>query len=224
MQNKMKKLKEEFPFLTSIKPVDEELLEKVSIWQTVSKGKLLTTEGDSCSYFSFVISGTIRVYKLGESGREITLYRLNKGEACILTASCILSDSRFPAIAVTETDIEAVGIPSSLFKNWMDEHEYWRHFTFDLLAQRLAEIISVVDEIAFRHIDARLATRILQLYDRNGNPVKITHQKLASEIGSSREVITRILKDFEEKGDISTARGTIKVLNLQSLQSHIPKS
>jgi CRP/FNR family transcriptional regulator len=221
MQSKIEKVKEEFPFLASTSPIDEDMLEKVSIWQTAPKGKLLAAEGDSCPYFSFLISGTIRVYKLGESGREITLYRLNKGEACILTASCILSDSPFPAIAVTDADIEAVGVPSSLFKDWMEKHEYWRHFIFDLIAQRIAEIISVVDEVAFRHIDVRLANRIFQLYNKNGNPVKITHQNLARDIGSSREVVTRILKDFEEKGDISTARGAITVVNPQSLISYL---
>lgn len=224
MQSKMKILKEVFPFLSSLNSVDENMMENVSLWQTVQKGKILTTEGDSCSYFSFLVSGLIRVYKLGETGRELTLYRLNKGDSCILTASCILSNSPFPAIAVSETDIEVVSIPSSLFKDWIEKHEYWRHFIFDLIARRLAEIISVVDDIAFRHVDTRIATKIYQLYIKNGNPIRITHHNLARDIGSSREVVTRTLKDFEEKAYISTSRGTIKVLNPQSLKSYIPKS
>lgn len=224
MQPNFEKLIKKFPFISSINQSDEELLKKVSLWQAVKKDNLLTTEGDGCTYFSFLLSGTIRVYKLGESGREITLYRLFEGDSCILTASCILSNSNFPAISVAETDIEVVSIPSSLFRDWINKYDSWRHFIFELIAQRLAEIISVVDEIAFRHIDTRTADRILQLYEKRGNPVKITHQQLASDIGSSREVITRILKDFEEKGDISTSRGAITVVNAQSLKSYQKKS
>jgi len=128
MQSRLEKLKEKFPFLTENSAVDEQMLEKVSLWQTAPKGKLITTEGEGCTYFSFLISGTIRVYILGESGREITLYRLNEGDACILTASCILSNSKFPAISVAETDIEVVSILSSLFRDWMGKYEFWRHF------------------------------------------------------------------------------------------------
>lgn len=210
-----------FPFLNKEQFPEFDIFKENVINSIIPQGKLITLEGDSCGYLSFVISGIVRVYKIGETGREITLYRLYEGDSCILTASCIVSNSTFPAFSVAETDVEVFTIPSSLFSSWVKKYPVWQNFIFNLVSERLSDIISVVEEIAFRHVDVRIADRLNKLYEERGNPIQITHQKLASDIGSSREVISRILKDFEEKNVIKISRGEIEIIEQLNLKKYL---
>lgn len=114
-------------------------------------------EGDLCSAFAILARGRVRVFKIGETGREITLYRFGRGESCILTASCILSDRHFPAIATVEEQAEAFVVPHTVFQGWIDEFSPWRNYVFQLLARRLATVMAVIDEVAFRRMDVRVA-------------------------------------------------------------------
>ncbi|WP_419628911.1 Crp/Fnr family transcriptional regulator, partial [Thiolapillus sp.] len=119
-------------------------------------GQHICLEGSNCSHLAFVLSGTGRVYKLGESGREITLYRVDAGECCILTLSCIISEKRFPAFAVSESDLEAILVPASVIQDWMDSIRSWRRFAWNLITARLGDVISLVEEVTFRRMDERL--------------------------------------------------------------------
>jgi CRP/FNR family transcriptional regulator, anaerobic regulatory protein len=212
-----------FPFLSEEQFPEIEEFKNAVIYSKIPHGKLITLEGDSCGYLSFVISGIVRVYKTGETGREITLYRLYEGDSCILTASCIVSNSTFPAFSVAETDVEVFSIPSNLFSSWIKKYDVWQKFIFNLITERLTDIISVVEEIAFRHIDVRIADRLSKLYDEYGNTIKITHHELASDIGSSREVVSRVLKDFEEKQIIIISRGSIEITKIDFLKDYTKK-
>jgi CRP/FNR family transcriptional regulator len=163
-----------------------------------------------------LISGVVRVYKIGETGREITLYRFGLGESCILTANAILSEKTFPAVATVERDAEAVMVPAVSFRAWVGHSDIWRGFVFDLLSQRLASVMAVVDEVAFRRMDTRVAALLLKAGGR-ANPIHLTHQEIAAELGSSREVISRILEDFAGQGLIHPGRGTLQVLDFEAL-------
>ena len=154
-----------------------------------------------------------RVFKLGESGREITLYRIGKGESCILTASCIVSGTPFPAFAVCEEKIEALVINPLKVQQWTDEFSVWRNYLFGLVSSRLGDVISIVEEIAFRRVDCRLADYLLQAGGDNSDRINITHQAIASDLGTSREVVSRILKDFEHQGLIAVARGQLQIID-----------
>ena len=173
-------------------------------------------EGDQAHAIALLLSGRVRVYKIGETGREITLYRFGSGESCVLTANAILSHQTFPALATVESDVEAIMIPAGIFRDWIDRFEPWRNFVFDLLAQRLANMLVVVDEVTFRRMDARLATLLLRR-SQIQNPITATHQELASELGSSREVISRLLADFADEGLIKMMRGRIEIIDRQAL-------
>lgn len=211
------KLLQHLPFLTkeSFREIDEFF--KISLYQKIPKDKVISVEGDACNYFSFLLKGVIKVYKVGASGREITLYRINEGGSCILTASCILSNTTFPALAITEEDSEVLSIPANLFKDYITKYPVWQEYVFNLVSERLADVIAVVEEIAFKNVDLRLAEKLNQYLSKGINPIHITHQEIASDIGTSREVVSRILKDFEARGAIEISRGSIKVINPQKL-------
>jgi CRP/FNR family transcriptional regulator len=184
---------------------------------TIAAGKTVFWEGDFCHNIAVVLSGRVRVYKIGQSGREITLYRFAKGETCILTVSCLMSNQPFPAIAKVEVDTQALIIPSSVFRDWIDRFQIWREFVCKLLAQRLDAVIATVDEVAFRRMDMRIAELLITKKPEHKDEIKVTHQELAGELGTAREVVSRILKDFEFEGLISLSRGRINIMNLKEL-------
>jgi CRP/FNR family transcriptional regulator, anaerobic regulatory protein len=192
--------------------------QQAAIYAKIPAGKDVFVEGDPVDTIALLISGVVRVYKISENGREITLYRFGVGESCILTANAILSRQSFPAIATVEQDAEAVIVPADIFRTWISRYDLWRSFVFDLLSQRLSIMMTIVDEVAFRRLDARVAALLLARA-RQHNPIAITHQEIASELGSSREVVSRILEDFASLGLLRSMRGSIELLDLKSLQS-----
>ena len=184
----------------------------------IPAGRDVFIEGDRVDAIALLISGVVRVYKIGETGREITLYRFGLGQSCILTANAILSQQTFPAIATVEQDAEAVMIPSAAFRDWVRRYDLWREFVFDLLSQRLSTVMAIVDEVAFQRMDRRVASLLLTRC-RVQNPMRITHQEIAAELGSSREVISRLLEDFAERGFIRVSRGQVEVLDVEELEA-----
>jgi CRP/FNR family transcriptional regulator len=184
---------------------------------SIPPGRDVFVEGDNVQGIPLLLSGVVRVYQIGETGREVTLYRFRPGESCVLTANAILRRQSFPAIATVEEEAEAVMIPADDFRDWVRRHELWRDFYFDLVSQRLASVMGIVEEVAFRRLDARVASLLLTRAGAE-NPVRSTHQEIASELGSSREVISRILEDFSAKGAIRTERGAIEVLDFDRLR------
>ena len=204
-----------------LKQADQQLaheFQKAAEFARISAGQDVFIEGDQVDAIALIISGSVRVYKIGETGREITLYRFGLGESCILTANAILSQNNFPAIATVEKDAEAVMIPAATFRDWVNRFDLWRGFVFDLLSQRLFSVMLIVDEVAFRRMDARVASLLLQR-GSNNNVVRITHQQIASELGSSREVISRLLEDFFERGMIRVRRGEVEIVDREALKS-----
>jgi CRP/FNR family transcriptional regulator len=182
-------------------------------------GRDVFLEGDRVDAIALLIAGVVRVYKIGETGREITLYRFGNGESCILTANAILSQKNFPAIATVEKEAQAVMIPADSFRDWVRRYDPWREFVFDLLSSRLSAVMLLVEEVAFGRMDTRLATLLMER-GRATDTIKVTHQLLAAELGSSREVISRILEDFSAMGLIKVGRGTINVLDREALKEH----
>jgi CRP/FNR family transcriptional regulator len=186
----------------------------------LKKDSPICHEGMNCSHLALVLSGSARVYKLGESGREITLYRVTSGQSCILTASCILNGTPFPAFAVAEEEMTGIIIPNREVNLWMNQYPVWRNYLFGLVGERLSEVISIVEEIAFKRVDRRIIALLLNRAEAtNGALIKATHQEIASELGTSREVVSRILKDFHQRQLISLSRGNIELLKIPELRA-----
>lgn len=178
--------------------------------------RLLCLEGEKCSCVPLVLSGQARVYKIGESGREITLYRVGPGESCIMAASCILSDFRFPAFSATETSVEAVVISPEVLHQFVNRFQIWREYLCGMLASRLAEVITVLEAVAFRRMDTRMAEYLLHRA-HEGDTIKRTHQEIAIDLGTSREVVSRVLEEFEREGLIVLSRGEIRTEDVKGL-------
>ena len=151
-------------------------------------------------------------------GREITLYRIEKGESCVLSATCILNGGGFPAIAEAEGATDVVLLPAQLLTRLVEDNAEWRQFMFGLYAKRLEDVLTLVDEVAFHHMDARLAAHLVRQAGERQKVVTATHGEIASELGTSREVVTRILSDFEAGGLIETSRGRIRILRADALR------
>ena len=206
------------PILRRADPQMVNDFQQAAFFAHIPAGKDVFVEGDRTDAIALLISGVVRVYKIGETGREITLYRFGLGESCILTANAILSQQSFPAIATVEQEAEAVMIPADTFRDWVRRHDLWRGFVFDLLSQRLTSVMAIVDDVVFRRVDTRLASFLLNR-SQTQNPIPITHQEIATELGSSREVISRILEGFASEGLVRPARGTVEILDFESLRT-----
>ena len=183
----------------------------------IASGVTVFAEGDECSFFAVLADGQMRVFKIGETGREITLYRFGRGESCILTTSCVLSNHQFPAIAVVEREATAFLIGQTTFRDWIERYSAWRDYVFQLLSRRLVSVLAIIDEIAFRRVDVRLAAFLLRQAVGDPPTLNLTHQQIAAELGTSREVVSRILADFSEEGLISSSRGQITVCDRMRL-------
>ena len=217
-QERYMRIARALPILQRADPQLAREFRQAAFFTRIPAGRDVFVEGDRADAIALLLSGVVRVYKIGETGREITLYRFGLGESCILTANAILSQQSFPAIATVEQEAEAVMIPADTFRDWVRRYDLWRGFIFDLLSQRLSSVMAIVDEVAFRRMDTRLASFLLDR-SRVQNPIRITHQEIAAELGSSREVISRILEDFAERGLIRAARGTVEILDFESLRT-----
>lgn len=207
-----------FPDITADDRLIEELAASASAAR-LGRGKSICHQGDNCTHLALVTAGCARVFKLAESGREITLYRVEPGECCILTASCMLSGRAFPADATAESDLDAVLVPQSRVLKWMTSSESWRHYLWDLLAGRLGDVISLIEEVAFRRMDERLGNYLASHARENGSVLLATHQQIAADLGTSREVVSRMLKDFQSRGLLNISRGRIDLGDPGPLES-----
>lgn len=183
--------------------------------QTVSipSGSTVFDEHQPCRGFPFVLEGTIRVAKVSAGGRELPLYRVVAGENCIITSSCLLGHADYNARGVTEGATTLALLPRELFDEMLGEPAF-RDFVFALFAERMAELMQLVEEVAFRKLDQRLAALLLG----KGRTVHATHQQLADELGSVREMVSRLLKGFAEQGLVRLGREQVEVLDPAGLR------
>lgn len=173
--------------------------------------------GDLCQAFLVLLDGEVRVQLTSANGREVTLYRIGSGGSCILTTSCLLSDENYPAEAIAESDVEALAIPAASFQSALESSKWFRRFVFDGFSTRLASVIQKFEQITFTAVEVRLAILLLDL-ERNG-VATITHQDIAVELGTAREVVSRHLKRFESEGWVSLGRGHVSLTDRARLEA-----
>ena len=204
-----------FPFLA------DPSLRLDAAWRTaVSRDRLLLVTGDVCESVVLVLRGTIRVYQVSESGRELTLYRVGPGESCVLMLSSVLAEQSYPAAAATETDVVAIAVPVATFRAWMHQSGPLQRFVYDTLHRRLSDVMTLVHDITFGKMDARIACYLLQNTSVAVPELVIRHEDIATELGTAREVVTRILHHLEQESTIVTAKGKVIVAHREKLRAH----
>ncbi|HFE39593.1 MAG TPA: Crp/Fnr family transcriptional regulator [Gammaproteobacteria bacterium] len=207
-----------FPFLADASAEFQKIFFDAAIPAHIPAGHTIAETGSECSQLALVISGSVRVYKLAAKGREITLYRIKDGDSCVLTASCLMSATPFPAIAEAETEIDAIIIPAEHAKTWMTQYQPWGNFVFALISRRLSEVITVLENVTFQRMEVRLAAYLVKMTKQQPN-LNITHHEIAADLGTSREVVSRSLKDFDKHGWISMGRGELTIKDMPQLQN-----
>ena len=179
----------------------------------VPAGTLLFDERQPCSGFPFIVKGSIRVLKPAANGRELPLYRVLPGETCIITSSCLLGHADYNARAVAETDTTLMLLPRPLFEELIAQPAF-RDFVFRLFSERIADLMQLIEEVAFRRLDQRLAGLLLG----RGKRLNTTHQQLADELGSVREIVTRLLNGFAGQGLVRLGREEVEILDSAGLR------
>ncbi|MFQ5642708.1 MAG: Crp/Fnr family transcriptional regulator [Thiogranum sp.] len=180
-------------------------------------GYTVFRRGDVCRDYLVVVNGSVRVQTLSTGGREVVLYRVGDGQSCVITTSCVISHEAYPAEGITETPTDALVISQDLFNEALGRSERFREFVFSSQGRRLGDLIRRVEDVAFGRIDARLAKHLVDRCENRPGLVAATHQQLASELGTAREVISRQLKVFERKEWIAVHRGSVEVLQPRAL-------
>ncbi|MDP2196716.1 MAG: Crp/Fnr family transcriptional regulator [Rhodocyclaceae bacterium] len=176
-------------------------------------GTVLFDERQPCQGFPLVLSGAIRVAKLAANGRELPLYRVLPGESCIITSSCLLGHIDYNARGVAEGDTTLLLLPRPLFDDLLAQTPF-RDFVFKLFSERIVELMQLIEEVAFRKLDQRLANLLLG----KGRQLHTTHQQLADELGSVREMVSRLLKGFADQGLVRLGREQIEILDAAGLR------
>lgn len=208
---------EKFPGLRQLEDtVRKTLVERSRIIQ-VPKDTVVFGPGKAPDNLLLLVDGTLRVQQLSESGREIVLYRVHAGESCVLTTACLLAYEEYSAEGITETDVEAVAIPKTVFDDLIASSAAFRRFVFTAYSKRITDLFLVIEEVAFRRVDIRLAQKLLELAG-GGNSVQATHQQLATELGTAREVVSRLLQEFQRRGWVALSRGSVELTDRGGLR------
>ncbi|MDP1653299.1 MAG: Crp/Fnr family transcriptional regulator [Rhodocyclaceae bacterium] len=209
----MMTLTELYPVLQDLPPPLRSRLAGDTQQLVIPAGMVLFDEHQSCQGFPFVLAGGIRVVKLAANGRELPLYKVLPGESCIITSSCLLGRTDYNARGVAESETTLVLLPRALFDRLLDVPAF-RDFIFHLFAERIAELMQLVEEVAFHKLDQRLANLLLG----KGRQLHTTHQHLADELGSVREMVSRLLKGFADQGLVRLGREQIEILDPAGLR------
>jgi CRP/FNR family transcriptional regulator len=212
-----KQIKRLFDLYPVLSEVDQELLTHVlsnAKLVTLKAGTVIFEELQPCNAFPFILSGNIRVYKQSVNGRELSLYNVTPGDACVVTAGCLLGDEPYNASGLAKMDSMLVMMTANDFENLLSS-KVFREFIFSLFSKRISELMQLVEEVAFQRLDRRLASLLL----RRGRYIKMSHQELADELGTVREMITRVLKSFSDTGLITLGREWIEIHDESALKN-----
>lgn len=184
---------------------------------TVPAGTQVFGPGQSADNLLLLLEGTVRVQQQSDTGREVFLYRVHAGESCVLTTACMLAFEDYTAQGIAETDVRAVAIPRSTFDDLTARSQVFREFVFTAFSRRITDLFTLVDDIVFQRMDVRLAARLLELADEQGI-VRATHAMLGTELGTAREVISRLLSEFQRRGWVKQSRGEVRLVGCAGLE------
>ncbi len=211
-------LEQFFPFWNKLDKTTQTHLRDVSYTMRAKGGEVLHDGSRECLGLLLIKSGQVRVYTLSGEGREVTLYRLFERDICLFSASCVMPNVQFEVIVEAEKDCELIVLPSCLFKNLMEECLPVASYANQLITSRFSDVMWLMEQIMWKSFDRRLAAFLLEESNLSeSNVLSITHEKIANHMGTAREVVTRMLKYFQQEGMVRLTRGTIEILDESKL-------
>lgn len=215
-----KKFAEYFPIWDKLTPSQQERILELVEFRRAERGTLLHDGTGSCLGPLLMYSGQVRVYILSEDGREITISRLFERDICLFTAACVLPNLQFDLRIETEKDSEMWIIPACLYQNLMDESLALARYSNDLISSSFSELMWLMEQIMWKSFDKRLAAFLLEEGAlEETKQLKITHEKIANHMGTAREVVTRMLRYFQNEGMVKLSRGTVELTDWKKLES-----
>jgi CRP/FNR family transcriptional regulator len=198
-----------FPALAKVPPATLERIAANSLHRRVPSGTVMFNERTPCSGFPLVLSGAVRVVQHYPNGRELQLYRVKPGESCLVSGSCLLGDTTYPASGYADGEVELLIVPPAEFRALVADDEAFRAFVFSEFGERMATLMQLVEAIAYQKLDQRLAALLVEKSGAGRSTVQATHQALADDLGSVREIVTRLLRSFEDRGFVELGRERI---------------
>lgn len=209
-----------FPVWDKLTAQEQERLSRAAVERTVPAGTLLHNGSADCVGLFVIRSGQLRAFLLSEDGREITLYRLFERDVCLFSASCILRDIQFDVSIEAEKDSRFWVIPPDVYRSLMESSAPVANFTNQLMASNFSEVMWLVEQILWKRFDKRLAAFLLEESALDGgDSLNITHERIASHLGTAREVVTRMLRYFQSEGMVSLSRGTVELTDREKLRA-----
>lgn len=214
----MSELRDFFPVWNKLSKTQQEKLETTAVFKTFNENEMVHN-GTECSGFLIVKSGQLRAHISSEEGREITVYRLFERDTCMFSGSCMMSSLQFDITIEAEKKSEIWLIPPKVFRSLMDESTAVANFMNEIMATRLSDIMWLIEQVMWKSFDKRLAAFLVEESSIEDNPqLKITHERIANHLGTAREVVTRMLKYFQNEGMVKLTRGTIEITNRNALE------
>lgn len=212
------RVKELFPFLGQLSGKEQDRLISGLVERRAAEGDILN-RGGCGGAVPLILSGSMRVFQAGENGRELTLFRACAGDTCLLPLACSFLAQELPVMAQAQEECELLMIPPELYHSILENWPVWKDFVIVTLYQRLGETIRVLEQTAFSSVDRRLAGLLYRLCGGNNGAISATHEQLASELGTVREVVSRLLGELKQRGVLQLGRGRIIILNAEKLHS-----
>ena len=203
-----------FSTLAEAPPATLERIAKAAVYRKVQAGTVMFSQRSPCAGFPLVLSGTVRVLQRYPNGRELQLYRVKPGESCLLSGSCLLGHTDYDASGIAETDVELLVLPPPEFNALIASDETFRRHVFALFGERLAAVLQIVEAVAYQKLDQRLAALLVS---KPGREINATHQALADELGSVREIVSRLLRSFEDRGWVELGRERITIVDRDAM-------
>lgn len=216
----MDELLKTLPYWDDLTEEEQEQVAKQAVILHFKKGDVLYGPDVECVGQIHILKGRTRAYILSDEGREITLFRVEEGDNCILSASCVLAYITFDSFMVADKDTDLVSVPVKLYGDLCDNNVHVRCFTYELASRRFSQVVYSMEDILFARLDRRLAAWLLREHEKTGSlSIRITQEELAQQVNSVRETVGRLLKRFAEEGMIENRRGTIRLTDVNLLRA-----
>ncbi|MBP3677506.1 MAG: Crp/Fnr family transcriptional regulator [Agathobacter sp.] len=218
----MNNCEELFPFWEKLSNTEKALMEQTTYTETYNKGMLMHRTEDSCKGLMTILSGQLRTYILSEEGREVTLFRVNADEVCVLSASCLMDAITFDVLIEATEDTEVLVLPTTTLNHIVQQNPYIELFLYKSATEKFSDVMWTMQQILFLKIDQRVAQFLWdEMIQKNSMTLSITHDEIAKNIGSAREVVTKVLKYMVKENVLELKRGTITILDKEKLRGYM---